>query len=109
MFTATNAGPAADPDGDGANNFSESIAGTIPTNAASLFKFYAVTNSSIAGTTVRWLSVSNKTYQVFSSTNLALGAWQSNSAAITASGTNTSYLDPKGTNGARFYRVQVFP
>lgn len=109
VFTATNAGPAADPDGDGANNFSESIAGTIPTNAASLFKFYAVTNSSIAGTTVRWLSVSNKTYQVFSSTNLALGAWQSNSAAITASGTNTSYLDPKGTNGARFYRVQVFP
>jgi hypothetical protein len=109
VFTATNAAPAADPDGDGMNNLSEYIAGTIPTNAISVFKLLTLTNSRTAGTTIRWLSVSNKVYQVSSRTNLVLGAWQNLASTVTATGTNALQLDGAGTNGIRFYRVQVLP
>ena len=108
LFTAANAAPTADPDGDGMNNLAEYIAGTNPTNAASVFKLLSPTNSS-SGAAVRWLSVAGKSYQVFSRTNLVSGSWQSNGTAVTATGTNTQYLDASGTNGVRFYRVQVLP
>ena len=108
VFTATNAAPTADPDGDRMNNLAEYIAGTNPTNVASVFKLLSPTNSH-SGAAVRWLSVAGKNYQVFSRTNLVSGSWQSNGAAILATGTNAQYLDPKGTNGIRFYRVQVLP
>jgi predicted Zn-dependent protease len=108
LVTAANAAPAADPDGDGMNNLAEYIAGTNPTNAASVFKLLSPTNSS-SGAAVRWLSVAGKHYQVFSRTNLVLGSWQSNGTAVTATSTNTQYLDASGTNGVRFYRVQVLP
>jgi hypothetical protein len=109
VFTATNAAPATDPDGDGMNNLSEYIAGTIPTNAASVFKLLTPTNSLAAGTTVRWLSVSNKVYQVSSRTNLASGSWQNLGSTVTAGSTNALLLDAAGTNGIRFYRVEVLP
>ena len=109
LFTATNAAPTSDPDGDGMNNLSECIAGTIPTNASSVFKLLTLTNNRIAGTTVRWLSVSNKVYQVSSRTNLTQGAWQNFASTVTATGTNALLLDSAGTNGVRFYRVQVLP
>ncbi len=107
LFTASNAAPTADPDGDGMNNLAEYIAGTNPTNAASVFKLLSPTNSP-GGTAVRWLSVAGKSYQVFSRTNLLTGSWGSNGPVVTATGTNTQYLDAGGTNGVRFYRVQVF-
>jgi Matrixin/Carboxypeptidase regulatory-like domain len=106
LFTAANAAPTADPDGDGMNNLAEYIAGTNPTNAASVFKLLSPTNSS-GGTAVRWLSVAGKSYQVLSRTNLLAGSWRTNGTAVTATGTNTQYLDAGGTNGVRFYRVQV--
>jgi len=106
LFTAPNAAPTADPDGDGMNNLAEYIAGTNPTNAASVFKLLSPTNSP-AGTAVRWLSVAGKSYQVLSRTNLLTGSWRTNGTAVTATGTNTQYLDAGGTNGVRFYRVQV--
>jgi len=108
LFTASNAAPAADPDGDGLNNFAEYIAGTNPTNAMSLFKLLSPTNSN-AGTAVRWLSVAGKSYQVFGRTNLSVGSWQSNGTAVLAAGTNAQYLDAAATNGVHFYRVQVLP
>jgi hypothetical protein len=106
VFTAADAAPTADPDGDGMNNLAEYIAGTNPTNAASVFKLLSPTNSH-SGAAVRWLSVAGKNYQVFSRTNLLSGSWQSNGTAVAATGTNAQYLDPTGTNGIRFYRVQV--
>jgi len=108
VFTASNAAPTADPDGDGMNNLAEYIAGTNPTNAASIFKLLSPTNSH-SGAAVRWLSVAGKNYQVFSRTNLLAGSWLSNGLAVTAAGTNMQYLDVTATNGVRFYRVQVLP
>ena len=63
-----------DPDGDGMNNWQEYLAGTNPTNASSLFKITSVQMVSGTQFVVRWLSVSNRLYDLARSTNLAAGA-----------------------------------
>ena len=108
-FTSANAAPFADPDGDGMNNYAENIAGTIPTNAASLFQATSLSFAS-TGSVVRWSSVTNKRYQVMWRTNLIAGSnWQSNGSPITALSSTAQFVDNTGTNGVRFYRVQVLP
>ena len=105
-FTGTNAAPAADPDHDGFNNTAEFIAGTNPTNAASLLKMISASNAP-SGTTVSWQSVAAKTYQVSSRTNLGAGAWQNVGSPVTAGGATAQTVGATATNGYRFYRVQV--
>jgi hypothetical protein len=107
-FTSTNAAPNADPDHDGMVNSQEYIAGTDPTNSASLLKLNSVTKAA-NGATVTWQSVTNRHYQVMSRTNLAAGTWQNVGGIFTPSGTNSQLLDATATNGLRFYRVQVLP
>jgi hypothetical protein len=107
-FTSTNAAPNADPDHDGMVNSQEYVAGTDPTNAASLLELTSVTEAG-NGTTVTWQSVTNRHYQVMSRTNLAAGTWQNVGGVFTPTGTNSSLLDATATNGLRFYRVQVLP
>jgi hypothetical protein len=109
LFTAANAAPNADPDGDGFSNTAEYIAGTNPTNAASLVKIDAVTNN-VSGTSVVWRSILGKSYQLQSRTQLGSGTnWTSVGSPVVASGATTFKLDLTGTNGNRFYRVQVLP
>jgi hypothetical protein len=108
LFTSAQAGPTADPDGDGMNNSGEYVAGTNPTNAASVLKMLVLTNA-LSGTTVRWQSVVGKRYQVFSRTNLTTAAWQSIGALVTATNTTAQYFDATATNAMRYYRVQVLP
>ncbi len=95
----------ADSDGDGMNNWQEWIAGTIPTNAASVLLLSSPSNS-VSGVTVTWQSVNTRTYYLQSSTNLpAFTSIQSN--LIGQAGT-TSYTDTTVTNsGPYFYRVGV--
>jgi hypothetical protein len=107
LFTSAAAGPAADPDTDGMNNYAEFIAGTNPTNAASVLKMSSVARTNNTAT-VRWLSVNGKRYQLSYSTNLAVG-WNNLGSAVTAAGTNTSVNDPAATNTFRSYRVQALP
>jgi len=108
LFTLADAGPNADPDGDGMNNFGEYVAGTIPTNAASLLKVQNLgrTNHTV---TVRWGSVVGKNYRVLYSTNPASGSWSNVASVVTAIGTTTALNDTAATNGLRTYRVQVLP
>src|SRR4029078_1507140 len=76
-FTSTNAAPGADPDGDGMNNYAESVAATIPTNAISLLRMQSVTVTNGGnGRIIRWQSVSGKRYQVLTRSNLVAGTWQ---------------------------------
>ncbi|HSU57474.1 MAG TPA: hypothetical protein VLT36_25760 [Candidatus Dormibacteraeota bacterium] len=107
-FTQTNAGPNSDPDHDGMNNYAEYVAGTIPTNAASVLKLQSTTTAA-SGTTVRWQSVTGKKYQVMSRTNIILGSWQNVGGTYTASNTTAQLLDTTATNGVRFYRLQALP
>jgi hypothetical protein len=107
-FTQASAAPNADPDGDGMNNTKEYIAGTNPTNAASLLKITSITRAA-NGATVSWLSVTNRHYQLMSRTNAAAGTWQNVGGVLTPTGATTSFLDTSGTNGLRVYRVEVLP
>ena len=107
-FTSTNAAPTADPDHDGMVNYQEYIAGTDPTNAASLLKITSVTKAASTAA-VSWQSVTNRHYQVMCRTNLAAGTWQNVGGIFTPSGTNSQLLDTTATNRLRFYRVQVMP
>ena len=99
-----------DSDGDGMNNWQEWIAGTNPTNAASLLKILSVSNS-VSGTTVTWQSVSGKTYFLQRSTNLlAQPAFSTISGSIYVFGQTgvTSYKDIGAVGfGPFFYRVGV--
>jgi hypothetical protein len=63
-----------DSDGDGLNNWQEYLAGTNPTNASSVFKIAGGQALPGAQIVLRWLSVSNRLYDVMRGTNLAVGA-----------------------------------
>ena len=98
----------ADTDGDGLNNYSEWIAGTVPTNSASVLALNSpVTNS--PGLKISWQSVSGKTYFLQRSTNLrAQPAFSSIKSNLVGAVTTTTYLDTTATNGGPyFYRVGV--
>ena len=107
-FTSAAAAPGADPDGDGMNNASEYIAGTNPTDAASVLKMVSVSRTNTTNT-VRWQSVTGKKYQAFYRTNIASGSWSNLGSVVTAAGTTSLQTDPTATNTYRFYRVQVLP
>jgi hypothetical protein len=104
-FTQSNAAPTADPDHDGMNNLQEFIAGTNPTNSASILKIFSITQSS-SGATINWISGSNHTYILQSRTNLSLGSW-TNVATVTTSGTNGQFLDTSAKTGVHFYKIEA--
>ena len=108
LFTAAEAGPGADPDGDGLTNQAEFIAETNPTDAASLLKIQSVSQNG-SGSTITWQSVAGKKYQVFSRADLSGATWQNVGGLVTATGATQSFLDATATSGLRFYRVQVLP
>lgn len=108
LFTVAAAGPNAEPDGDGMNNYGEYIADTIPTNAASLLKMQSVARTNDTAT-VRWDSVVGKNYRVLYSTNPASGSWSNVGSVVTADDTTTALNDTAATDGLRIYRVQVLP
>ena len=108
LFTVTNAGPAADPDGDGFLNSSENIAGTNPTNATSLLKIDSIKHD-ITGARVTWRSVPGKSYQLLWRSPVNAAGWTAVGTPVLASTTTTNKLDPIGTSTNRFYSVQVLP
>ncbi|HSU53081.1 MAG TPA: IPT/TIG domain-containing protein [Candidatus Dormibacteraeota bacterium] len=62
-----------DSDKDGMNNWQEYVAGTNPTNSNSVFKLVSGQMSSSTQFFLRWLSASNRLYDVMRATNLAAG------------------------------------
>lgn len=108
LFTATNAAPNADPDGDRMNNYGEFLAGTNPTNPASLLRIQSVSHVNNTST-IRWDSVYGKRYQVWYSAMLGSSIWSNLGAVVTAYDASAQASDPAATNASRLYRVQPLP
>jgi hypothetical protein len=98
----------ADTDGDHLNNWQEWIAGTIPTNAASVLIMNAPSNA-VSGVAVTWQSVTNRTYFLQRATNLfAQPAFTSIQSNIVGRAGTTTYTNTTATSGGPyFYRVGV--
>ena len=101
----------ADPDHDGANNLQEYLAGTNPTNAASVFHFISAAKTNM-DVRVTWSTVGGHNYVLQTNGNLGAGAFADFGPVISVGGTNegmTNYLDHgAATNhSSRFYRVRL--
>ncbi len=104
----TGTDPNADPDHDGMNNLAEWIAGTNPTNAASVLRLTLVSATNANNVVVSWPSVAGKNYWLARSTNLAAGfntVVSTNIAATAPTNTQTDTAILPGNT--RFYRVGV--
>ena len=97
-----------DPDYESMNNWQEFLAGTNPTNAASVLKIttvYPIRTSLWA--VVKWQSVSSRSYFLQRCSSLSSGFMTIQSNLAGADGT-TIYFDTTATNATSFfYRVGV--
>jgi len=101
----------ADPDHDGLSNLQEYLAGTEPTNAASVMALCAVTNAPAVasnGFAVSWWSVAGRTYTLTRSTNLLVGFTYNVRTNIPATPPANTEVDTNVTGpGPWFYRVRL--
>ena len=98
-------GPDADFDGDGKTNYDEYVAGTIPTDAQSIFKVQEVfSNGSRAG--LRWHAAEGRTYRVLASDNLTY--WREVATVGPGPEGAAEWFD-NDSNGEfrQFYRLEV--
>lgn len=103
----TLADASADPDGDGASNRAEYLAGTDPFSAASRLR----ARSSLLENSVRldWSSVPGRSYVIEESKDLTNWLPAAASPTITAVSANSSSTLPRGSSSERFFRVRALP
>jgi alpha-glucosidase len=109
MSTNSQSCATCDPDGDGMNNLQEYLAGTDPTNPASLFHVTAVQPS---GTDylVSFTSVTGKVYNVESSIDLVTGTWSVVTNNLAGNNGAIQITDPGAAAvPQRFYRARLTP
>jgi hypothetical protein len=107
-FVTDGSADFADPDRDGMNNWQEWIAGTNPTNAASVLRMVTASNSP-TGVAVSWQSVTNRSYFVQRASDLgAQPAFNTVASGVAGKNATTSYTDTNATGtGSFLYRVGV--
>ncbi len=111
LFTAPEAAPGADPDGDTYTNQQEYQGGGSNPTLASAIPQVVVERVTLTanGSTVVWRSVPGKRYQLQSRANFNGAPWQPVGTPVTADATTTQAVDPGATVEMLFYRVQVVP
>jgi autotransporter-associated beta strand protein len=109
--------PNADADGDGQSNYSEYLAGTNPTNAASVFRILGTKINPDGSVALTWSSIGGKRYRVQYANNAA-GPFteitrdadtETDSASPGQTSTQSFIETPPATNTVRLYRIQVLP
>jgi hypothetical protein len=109
LFTALEAAPTADPDGDRFSNAFEALTGSNPTSAAS-FNFFIEQIEFVRGAPrVSWKSDLGKQYQLYGKADLAGAAWQLIGGPVTATSNFTVQSDAPATTGNRFYKLKLLP
>jgi hypothetical protein len=121
-FGCTNcpqAATTADPDGDGQNNMAEFLAGTDPTNSASVLTIISVVPQG-TNIVITWKTAGGHTNIVQVTSGDASGGYNSNFVDILSSLTilpgtggdiSTNYIDLSGATNApsRYYRIRLVP
>jgi sugar lactone lactonase YvrE len=107
--TVSNMASAAnlDPDGDGASNWAEFVAGTNPLDATSIFQFLPGTSTGPSAFTLQWPSIVNKTYTVQSSSTLSPGTWSTVASGVVGTGQVLQWTDTSPRGAGKFYRALV--
>ena len=98
----------SDADSDGANNWQEWRADTIPTNSVSALRLVSATNSP-SGAVVTWQSVATRNYWLERATNLGVASpFQTIATNIVGTAGTKTFTDTTATNGGPYlYRVGV--
>lgn len=100
---------ALDPDGDLSPNYSEYVAGTHPTNSASVLSIsHPLAASGSEQYLFQWSSVSGKTYGVQSSTNVT-SDWGTVVSNLFATPPTNVWSESYGGSESKFYRLIVLP
>jgi hypothetical protein len=105
-FTAPEAAPASDPDGDHFSNAYEYATGTNPANATSFSFLIQRVDVTQAGAVVTWISDVGKQYQLYGKADVAGATWQPVGGPVTANATTTQVTDP-GATGNKFYKLKL--
>lgn len=98
-------GPTGDADRDGADNWTEWVSGTNPTNADSLLSCEVMPVSPGQPLVMRWTSASNRDYAISSSTNWTEGFMPL--GMVTATPPLNTYTSSPPAAPRAFYRVEV--
>jgi hypothetical protein len=96
----------SDSDGDSLLAWEEYVAGTVPTNAASLLELNSVAITT-NGVVVSWQSVEGKSYHVESKSALVGEGWSFMASNITGQATATSCTGTVSGAGTVFYQIGV--
>jgi hypothetical protein len=108
LFTASEAGPTADPDADRFSNAFEALTSSDPTNPASFnFRIDAI-NIVRGAPRVTWKSDTGKQYQLYGKTNVAGTEWQLIGGPVTAITNETVQIDSIGA-GQKYYKLRLLP
>jgi hypothetical protein len=99
---------AADRDHDGAVDGYELLAGTVPTDGSSVFRFTAVGMAGPSGLTLQWASATNRLYTLQRGANPAVPASFTNLVLDAAATPPLNlYTDSAAGADSGFYRVRV--
>jgi hypothetical protein len=104
------AGPGVDPDGDGRNNFSESLALTVPTDPASHFNLRARPTPAQPGKVdlVFGPIRTGRSYTVLYSLDLSPSGWGPLTGTTQGdAGEERTVTDPSAGGARKFYRVRI--
>jgi hypothetical protein len=108
LWTAANAAPTADPDGDHFSNAFEALTGSNPTNAAS-YNFLIQQIEFVRGSMrVTWKSDVGKQYQLYGTADAAGSTWQLVGTPVTATTNVTSQTD-SATGTLKIFKLRLLP
>jgi hypothetical protein len=105
LFTAAEAAPGSDPDGDRFSNAFEALTGTSPVDSLSFNFSIKSLQKNLSGTTLNWISDLGKQYRAWGRADFGRATWV-DLGTVTATNWTTKFVDqPQTTN--RFYQLEL--